>query len=204
MQEFNKHAFQVHGVEGISIEFLEKEITQFPNSMKRILQGTDILIDATKRSQSTMIIIPNEWLAYLPEHAIILDLTADPYEVRGDDIQQKAIEGIPHGNIDKYIFRADDRDWAKGIPTSVNTTNRRNTISCNAWPSVMANECMDVYGKKIWPFLQLILKKGFELKIESSDQYERAIGRATIDYFERSKASSEERTKEFSKVLKED
>lgn len=182
---YREFDMQQKGWQGISVEFLEKEITLFPDSVKHILEGTDVLADATRRPDPTQLIIPNEWLASLPEHAVILDLTADPYEVRNTGIQVKAIEGIPTGNLDKYKFNpqhSEASDYAD-IPTSVSTQNRRVTISCNAWPGVVPRECMQEYGKKIKPFLQLLLHKGFTLSPAADDISERALYRSTIPYF---------------------
>jgi hypothetical protein len=67
----------------------------------------------------------------------------------------------------------------------VNTQNRRITISCNAWPGVVPKECMQEYGKKIKPFLQLLLHKGFELNPAADDSNERALYRSTIPYFQK-------------------
>lgn len=183
-KEFNQQKFEMYGVEGISVEFLEKEITKFQNSLEKILNETDLLIDSTKRVDSTQVIIPNQWLGYLPSNSVILDLTADPYKLNGKQIQQKAIEGIPHGNIDKYVFTSDDPAWEKDIPKEIESINRRETISCNAWPSVMARECMELYGEKIWPFLKVLLKKGFQLNVDSENHDERAISKSTVEYFE--------------------
>lgn len=183
-QEYNKQHFADYGIQGISVEFLDKEITSHASSVKEILKGTDVFVDATRRPDATMMIIPNEWLGELPQHAVILDLTADPYEEREEGNQVKAIEGIPHGNIDQYVFSpADEEAYAK-IPSFIKTSNKRTSISCNAWPSVMAEECMEVYGEKVWPFLQTLVDKGFNIDINSEEAYERALTRSTIKYYE--------------------
>lgn len=112
-QEYTNQGFEAAGAKGVTIEFLEKEVTKFPDSIKEILGKTDLLIDATRRPDAKLVIIPNEWLEVLPESAVVLDLTADPYEIQKDGIQQKAIEGLPHGNIDKFIFQPDEIEWEK-------------------------------------------------------------------------------------------
>lgn len=181
--EFNEYELGKKGVAGISVQFLEKEIMEHPSSVKEILERTDLLVDATKRPDPTRIIIPNDLLGSLPENSIILDLTADPYEKRENGYQVKAIEGIPHGSLDQYIFEVEDSAW-NDIPSVVQSQNRRITISCNAWPGVMAKECMNVYADKMWPFIKLIGEKGFQMNINSDDSYERALKRSTIDFFE--------------------
>ncbi|WLR49673.1 hypothetical protein LC040_10150 [Bacillus tianshenii] len=183
-QQYNQLGFKEKGVEGLRVEFLEKEITPHDNQIKQVLKETDLLVDATKRPDSTLTIIPNEWIGYLPEEAIILDLTADPYEIRETGTQVKSIEGLAHGSLEKYIFHVDDKDWNEGIPEMIDTTHKRKTVSCNAWPGVMAKECMEVYGEKIFPFVELLITEGYQLNPNANDKYERALYRATIDYFE--------------------
>ncbi len=184
-QLFPNYPFAQNGFKGITVEFLDKESTAFLDTVEAILQETDILVDATKRPDPTQVIISNDLLGKLPEHAIILDLCADPYEVRGSVVQGKAIEGIPHGNLDKYVFTSDDEAAYENIPASVSTRNRRTTISCNAWPGVMAKECMEEYGRKITPFLQLLLAKGYDFDVNAEDYYERALARSMISHFEK-------------------
>lgn len=181
--QFNEYELGKKGVNGISVQFLEREIMEYPSSVKEILEQTDLLVDATKRPDPTRIIIANDLLGSLPKHAIVLDLTADPYEKRDDGYQVKAIEGIPHGSLDQYIFDVEDSAW-NDIPSVVQSQNRRLTISCNAWPGVMAKECMNVYAEKMWPFIKLIGEKGFQMNINSDSSNERALKRATIDFFE--------------------
>ncbi len=184
LQQYSEREFENDGYKGISIEFLEKEITGYEVSIRDIFEKTDLLVDATRRPDATKPIIPNKWLAYLPEDAIILDLTADPYEERAGGTQVKAIEGIPHGTLDNIYFPKDDPEWEKGIPATVHTANRRATVSCNAWPGVMPKECMFIYGEKILPFLSILLQKGYSLDIDSEDRQERALARSTIGQFE--------------------
>lgn len=183
---YNQFKFQEKGVNGISIEFLDKEITSFSNAVTKILKDTDLLVDATRRPDPTKIIIPNQLINFLHKDAIILDLTADPYDTTNSKFQGKAIEGIPHGNLNKFIFDVDDvDDWNDDlIPVHVNKEHRRTTVSCNAWPGVMAKECMQVYGEKIWPFIKILILNAFILNENSDDSNERALYRSTISFFD--------------------
>lgn len=185
---YREFGMEQRGWAGISVAFLEKEITAFEHSVRRILGGTDILVDATRRPDATRLIVPNAWLASLPEHAVILDLTADPYEMRETGLQVKAIEGIPHGNLDGFAFHPETPEpyGQPHIPAGVDTRNRRVTISCNAWPGVVPEACMREYGKKITPYMKLLLQKGFSPDGGSDDPCERALFRATIPNFEQS------------------
>ncbi|TLS38398.1 alanine dehydrogenase [Pseudalkalibacillus caeni] len=179
--EFNLKEKNIHGVR---VEYLEREITPFKEELKAIFEETDILVDATKRPDPEKVIIPNSLLNYLPEHAVVLDLTADPYEEKNGVQQGKAIEGLPHGNIDEYVFPVSHGKWNE-LPGYVDSDNRRLAISCNAWPSVTPDKCMEVYGKKIRPFIDVLLRNGTSLDAHSKDLYERALYRSTIPYFEK-------------------
>jgi len=44
----------------------------------------------------------------MPSDYIILDISTDDYDVSINPIQVKGIEGIPTGNLEKYIFYPDD------------------------------------------------------------------------------------------------
>lgn len=185
-QCFREFEMDKRGWRGVSVEFLEREVTPHADSVRRILQDTDVLIDASRRPDATQVIIPNAWLGSLPAHAVVLDLTADPYEQNDNGLQGKAIEGLPHGHLDHFVFRPDEPEYYEPphIPAGVDTRNRRVTISCNAWPGVVPDKCMEEYGKKIWPYLHVILSKGFEPDGASADPYERALYRSTIRHFE--------------------
>ena len=72
------------------------------------------------------------------------------------------------------------------MPKGVSSINRRTVISCNAWPGIKPEECMDLYGKQLNPILKRILRKDITTFNELSDNYfERAIYRATVDHFEK-------------------
>lgn len=179
---FEHFSFKEMGYEGLTITYLDKSSTLYTDTVATVLAETDLLIDATKRVDTTKVIISNQLLEHLPENAVILDLTADPYEVREMEVQGKAIEGLPHGNLDRYVFLPDEQEAYERIPASVDTSQRRTTISCNAWPGVLAKECMEEYGRKIWPFLHLMLTKGvrYPFDLNAEDFYERALARSMI------------------------
>jgi hypothetical protein len=64
------------------------------------------------------------------------------------------------------------------------TDFRRVTVSCNGWPGVFPEMAMRTYGEQLENFLDVLLSKGFELSLTSENIYERALYRATMDYFE--------------------
>ncbi|MCC5910545.1 MAG: hypothetical protein JJT76_08930 [Clostridiaceae bacterium] len=148
--------------------------------MEQVLEKTDILIDASRRSNPSQIVIPNKSIGKLPEHSVILDLSADPYNDKIQPIQQKGIEGIPTGTLDNYVIHPEDKLYDT-IPEIVSTENRRLVVSCNAWPGVDPIECMEIYGEQIYDFLIVLMEKEInELSLESKNLYERSLVRASL------------------------
>lgn len=174
---------------GIIIHMLPRTITQNYNSLKNIIKNTDILVDASKRPDSSRIIVSNELIKDLPEHAVILDLTADPYNDKIEPMQVKGIEGIPTGTLDKFVIETDDVMYDT-IPKSIISANRRVVVSCNAWPGIDAKDCMKLYGRQLMPFMDVILSKDIkDLNINSRNMYERSLVRASLDYYLKSNSS---------------
>lgn len=170
-------------VPGLVVNMLTRSITKDKEALKYIFKETDLLVDATWRKDATKIIVPNSLIAHLPEHAIILDLAADPYNEKVKPIQVKGIEGIPTGTLDKYVIEPDDELY-ETIPKEIDKTNRRLVVSCNAWPGVHPEESMAVYGRQIFPFIKVLLENGsHSLDIDSENLYERALVRSSLDYF---------------------
>ncbi len=175
-------------VPGLIVRMLPRNITKSHGIMREILKDTDILVDASKRPDPTMIIVPNTLLEYLPEHAVILDLTADPYNTKMNPIQVKGIEGIPTGTLDKYVIEVDDPLYGE-IPESISSINRRLVVSCNAWPGVDAEDCMRIYGTQILPLLRVLIEKSpMKLDINSRNFYERSLVRASLEYYNANKS----------------
>lgn len=170
---------------GVVIQMLPRTITADKKQLERILATTDILVDATTRDNPYRYIVNNLQLGKMKEDAIILDLTADPYLVDDEGVQVKAIEGIPTGNLNNYIFHTDDPAY-DNIPRGVRKKHRRTVVSCNAWPGVKPEECMRLYGLQIQPVLVKLLGKDLDdMVLEGENYFERAIIRATIGYFAR-------------------
>jgi len=168
-----------HRLPGVSVVYLEKEVTHCTGFISNLFTKLDILIDATKRVDFTKYIIPNNLLGNLKKDALILDLTCDPYDTRVTPMQVKAIEGIPTGTLSKYIFKINDPEWDKS-PDGVSTINRRLVVSCNAWPGLTPKHTMQIYGEQIIPFIKLLIKKGHNLTLQSDNSMERALYRATL------------------------
>ena len=171
---------------GVLVNLLARNITNDKKEMMKILKKTDILVDATTRDDATKYIVSNELLGYLKENSIILDLTADPYLEGAKSVQIKAVEGIPHGTLDKIVIYPSD-DVYSTIPKCLKSLNQRTVVSCNAWPGVTPKPCMDLYGKQLIYIVQnLIGYSAEDFNLYSNDYFNRAIYRASIECFEES------------------
>ncbi len=170
-------------IPGLTVAYIGSNSIKSKDDIRRMFPSTDLLIDATKRADFTKYIITNDLIGCLKEEAIILDLTADPYCENVDPIQVKAFEGIPYGTLDKYIFETNAEEY-KDIPKAVKTEFRRVTVSCNSWPGVVPKRSMKVYEQQLEPFLNVLIKKGCDISMNSENLYERALYRATLEHFD--------------------
>jgi alanine dehydrogenase len=169
-----------NGTPGVQVTAVDYDLTQHAKLMRPILANTDILVDATQRPDPTQPVIPNEWIAHMPEHAVLLDLSVDPYDCSVDPVHVKGIEGIPQGNLDQYVFAPDDPAYDQ-LPDCVSTRNRRYAVSCYSWPGIFPRECMLVYGRQLQPILRVLFERGGIDRINPAGSFfERAIGRAQL------------------------
>ena len=167
-------------VPGVQVTTLEYDSTCHVEIMRPILEATDILVDATQRPDPTRPVIPNSWIGWLPPHAVLLDLSVDPYDCSVTPPFVKGIEGIPQGDLDQYKFAPDDPVYEK-MPICFDITHRRHAVSCYSWPGIYPNACMEVYGKQILPILRVILERGGLYNVRPNGHYfERAISRARL------------------------
>lgn len=171
------------GAPGVQVTAVDYDLTGETAVMRDILSQTDILVDATQRPDAAQPVIPNEWVGWLPQHAVLLDLSVDPYICDENGIvQTKGIEGVPQGNLDQYVFAPDDPAYDQ-LPACVNHTHRRHAVSCYSWPGIHPRACMEVYGKQLQPILRTLIKKGGVQGIDPNGRYfERAIARATLSH----------------------
>ena len=168
------------GVPGVQVTAVDYDLTDQEELMKKILARTDILVDATQRPDPSKIIIPNEWVGLLPEHAVLVDLSVDPYNCSIDPPEIKGIEGMPQGNLDQYVFMPDDPIYER-IPDCVSTKHRRHAVSCFSWPGIHPKSCMALYGEQVRPIMRTIIDRNGVQNINSHGRYfERAIGRALL------------------------
>ena len=113
----------------------------------------------------------------------MLDLSADPYDFMLEPPRVKGIEGIPHGNLDRWIFPPSDPAW-DALDVRVDTTNRRTALSCYSWPGLQPVECMDRYGEQLEPALGVVLSTRVDrLDPDDGSHIERAVARAETSRF---------------------
>ncbi|MCB0404738.1 MAG: hypothetical protein KDD51_08110 [Bdellovibrionales bacterium] len=168
------------GKRGVEILVCDYDLSTDENYMLTRLEHTDILIDATYRRDPSVPVCENSWIGALPQHAVVLDLAADPYDFEVNPPLLKGLEGVPEGNLDQWVFMTDDPAYDR-LDKRVNSKNRRIALSCNAWPGVAPKDSMRVYGKQVSRFMPFLLKKlPAELNATSGHYYERALARAYL------------------------
>ena len=168
------------GTPGVQVTAIDYDLAGREDVMHDILARTDILVDATQRRDASKPVVPNEWIAWLPEHAVIVDLSVDPYTLDADPPVVRGVEGIPQGNLDQYVFAVDDPKWDKLVPESIPSKHRRTTVTCYSWPGVHPKACMQHYGRQLEPLLYPLVEKGYDGISIEGDTYERALYRATL------------------------
>ena len=168
---------------GVIASVVGRNITSNPKIMAQLFKQTDILVDTTQRKDSSKPIVPNAWLAWLPEHAIVVDLSVDPYTLDIDPPVVRAIEGIPQGNLDQHVFFPDDPNWCAKIPPEIQTGIRRRSISCYSWPGVHPRLCMQHYAVQLRPLMRILLAKGYDDLSSHGGYFERALWRGSLDAF---------------------
>ncbi len=165
------------GVVAVSVG---RNITSSPAYMKELFGEADILVDATQRRDASKPVVPNDWIAWLPKHAVIVDLAVDPYILNTDPPVVRGIEGIPQGNLDQYVFTPDDQKWDSLVPGSIKSEHRRRTATCYSWPGVHPEACMRHYARQLSPLLFHLMQKGYDNLSLNGDFFERALYRATL------------------------
>ena len=168
------------GVPGGTVTAVDYDLTGRAEVMRPLLKRTDILVDATQRPDPSRPVIPNAWVGWLPKHAVLLDLSVDPYSFAEGVVTVKGIEGIPQGNLDRYVFAPDDPAF-DALPPQVDTRQRRWSVSCYSWPGIYPLDCMEWYGRQIQPILRMLIERGGVAGVNPEGRYfERAIGRALL------------------------
>ena len=172
------------GVPGVQVTAVDYDLTGREEVMKEILARTDILVDATQRPDPSKIVIPNEWIGLMPKHAVLVDLSVDPYDCSGNPLEVKGVEGMPQGNLDQYVFMPNDSVYDR-IPDCVSTKHRRHAVSCYSWPGIHPKGCMSLYGEQIRPIMRTLIDHDGAQNFNAHGRYfERAIKRALLSNWE--------------------
>jgi alanine dehydrogenase len=158
-----------------------RNISSNARLMEEYMRQTDILVDASQRRDASKPVIPNSWISWLPEHAVVVDLAVDPYILKVDPPVVRGVEGIPQGNLNQYIFPPNDPNWMKTIPAEVDTTQRRTTVTCYSWPGIHPEACMRHYARQIRPLMDSLVETGYDHLREEGSYFERALYRASLD-----------------------
>ncbi len=163
-----------------------RNISTNPALVQQLFQEADILVDATQRRETSKPVVPNAWIEWLPEHAVITDLAVDPYTLDAQPPVVRGVEGIPQGNLDQYVFSPDDPEWDKTVPENVPSKHRRTTVSCYSWPGIHPEACMHHYAQQIKPLMKVLLRVGYENLSQGGEYFERALYRGSLSAWLRS------------------
>lgn len=174
----NRH-IELHGPGAIAL-CAGRNITDDPGKLEPLFRETDVLVDATYRRDTSRPVILNEWLAWLPKHAVVVDLAVDPYLLDHQPPTVRGVEGIPQGNLDQYIFYPDDPAWDKNIPATIPTKERRTVVSCYSWPGIHPTACMEHYARQLEPLMDVLLTRSYASIDMQGNYFERALARAKL------------------------
>jgi len=165
---------------GAAAVSIGRNIASSPATMEEFFRQADILVDATQRRDSSKPVVPNNWIAWLPEHAVVVDLAVDPYTLDADPPVVRGLEGTPQGNLNQYVFTSDDPNWDSFVPKSIPSKHRRTTVTCYSWPGVHPEACMRHYARQLEPLMYHLFKKGYDGISLNGDYFERALYRGTL------------------------
>ncbi|MGH2698832.1 MAG: alanine dehydrogenase [Actinomycetota bacterium] len=176
-----ERARTMSGFPGVEVTVLGRNLTSDEHYLRARLAVSDLLVDATYRSDASRPLILNEWVADLPEHAVICDLSVDPYQPDAGPPTVRGIEGIPLGSLEQYVFYPEDPNWSAEIPQGVPTVHRRTTVSCYSWPGIHPRACMHRYEEQLLPLLKRLIESGGAGALRIDGGYlERALYRASM------------------------
>ena len=168
-----------YGLVGVEVVTIGRNLTNDERYLRERLRDTDILVDATQRHDPSRPLVRNAWLDDLPRHAVICDLVVDPYLLDEDTPTVRGIEGIPQGDLDRYVFDVDDPAW-DDVPVVHDV--RRPVVSCYSWPGVHPKRCMELYGTQLAPLLEALVERGGAEALRPDGAFhERALSRGSLE-----------------------
>jgi len=176
-------AYMARGLPGVEVVTIGRNLTSNAAYLADRLERTDILVDATQRHDASVPLVSNASLCHLPRHAVICDLVVDPYLLDAQPRVVRGIEGIPQGNLDRWILDPDDEAWNR-LPPGIPTRERRTVASCYSWPGISPRACMDVYGDQLLPLLKTLIRlNGIDRVRPDGTFTERALWRGSLRAF---------------------
>ena len=165
---------------GVVASAVGRNLTAHTKALQKLFARADIVVDATQRRDTSVPVVPNEWLDWLPVHAVITDLAVDPYTLNCIPPVVRGVEGIPQGNLDQYIFFPNDPKWDDTVPATIPSEHRRTVASCYSWPGLHPEACMRHYAQQLIPLMEVLAEKDYaDLTLEGG-YFERALQRATL------------------------
>jgi alanine dehydrogenase len=179
--ERNNDHIRAGGVGSIAIA-VGRNVSTRIEVMESLLKRADILVDATQRRNCSCPVIPNAWIAWLPEHAVLADLSVDPYTLDSTPVVVRGIEGVPQGNLNQYVFEPHDPKWDETVPASIPSDHRRTAVTCYSWPGIHPEASMRHYGGQLIPLIQVLLEEGYDGLSLHGEYFERALYRGTLKH----------------------
>ena len=75
------------GTPGVQVTAVDYDLAKREEVMHDILARTDLLVDATQRHDPSEAVISNEWVGWLPQHAVIVRITVSVFFATGNSFQ---------------------------------------------------------------------------------------------------------------------
>lgn len=173
-------AERLSDLRGVEVVTLGRNMTRDDGFLRERLAVTDVLVDATQRSDPAVPVITNEQVGWLPEHAVICDCNVDPYLLEAVPPTVRSVEGIPQGDLDGWKLSPDHPSWGD-VPPSIPSSNRRWVVSCYSWPGVHPRACMELYGDQLAPLVRTLFQRGGVSGLRQNGEFhERALWRASL------------------------